>query len=37
MSDVKLNVDKMMKNKDKSVQILTKGVEFLFKKIRLHT
>ncbi len=32
MSDVKLNVDKMMKNKDKSVQILTKGVEFLFKK-----
>ncbi len=32
VSDVKLNVDKMMKNKNKSVQVLTKGVEFLFKK-----
>ena len=30
--DVKLNLKKMMSNKDKSVQILTKGVEFLFKK-----
>ncbi len=30
--DVKLNLDKMMKNKDKAVSILTKGVEFLFKK-----
>ena len=32
ISDLKLNVKKMMSNKDKSVQILTKGVEFLFKK-----
>ena len=32
VSDVKLNVEKMMKNKNKSVQVLTKGVEFLFKK-----
>ncbi len=32
VSDVKLNVEKMMNNKDKSVQTLTKGVEFLFKK-----
>ena len=32
VSDVKLNIEKMMKNKNKSVQILTKGVEFLFKK-----
>ena len=30
--DVKLNLNKMMTNKSKSVQILTKGVEFLFKK-----
>ncbi len=30
--DVKLNLDKMMKNKDKAVTVLTKGVEFLFKK-----
>ena len=29
---VKLNLKKMMKNKDKAVTILTKGVEFLFKK-----
>ena len=29
---VKLNLEKMMKNKEKSVSILTKGVEFLFKK-----
>ena len=29
---VKLNIDKMMSNKNKSVQVLTKGVEFLFKK-----
>jgi len=29
---VKLNLEKMMKNKDKAVTILTKGVEFLFKK-----
>ena len=32
VSDIKLNVEKMMNNKNKSVQILTKGVEFLFKK-----
>ena len=30
--DVKLNLDKMMKNKEKAVSILNKGVEFLFKK-----
>ena len=30
--DVKLNLDKMMKNKDKAVTVLTKGVEFLFRK-----
>ncbi len=32
ISNIKLNIDKMMKAKNKSVQILTKGVEFLFKK-----
>jgi len=32
ISNIKLNIDKMMSNKDKSVQVLTKGVEFLFKK-----
>ncbi len=32
VSEVKLNIEKMMSNKNKSVQILTKGVEFLFKK-----
>ena len=32
VSNVKLNVEKMMSNKNKSVQVLTKGVEFLFKK-----
>ena len=32
ISDIKLNIDKMMSNKDKSIQVLTKGVEFLFKK-----
>ena len=31
-SNIKLNLKKMMINKMKSVQILTKGVEFLFKK-----
>ena len=30
--EIKLNLDKMMKNKDKAVTVLTKGVEFLFKK-----
>ena len=29
---IKLNLKKMMMNKSKSVQVLTKGVEFLFKK-----
>ncbi len=29
---LKLNIEKMMSNKNKSVQVLTKGVEFLFKK-----
>ena len=29
---IKLNITKMMSNKNKSIQILTKGVEFLFKK-----
>tara|TARA_B100000586_G_scaffold255654_1_gene217916 strand:+ start:2606 stop:4009 length:1404 start_codon:yes stop_codon:yes gene_type:complete len=32
INDIKLNLKKMMTNKMKSVQILTKGVEFLFKK-----
>ena len=30
--DIKLNLPKMMKNKDKAVAILTKGVEYLFRK-----
>ena len=30
--DVKLNLNRMMTNKSKSVQILTNGVEFLFEK-----
>ena len=29
---IKLNIEKIMSNKNKSVQVLTKGVEFLFKK-----
>ena len=32
VGEVKLNLPKMMKSKDKAVTILTKGVEFLFKK-----
>ena len=32
VGEVKLNLIKMMKNKDKAVTILTKGVEFLLKK-----
>ena len=32
IGNVKLNLDKMMKNKDKAVTVLTKGVEFLLKK-----
>ena len=29
---LKVNIEKMMRNKDKAVTVLTKGVEFLFKK-----
>ena len=32
VGDVKLNLPKMMQNKDKAVTNLTKGIEFLFKK-----
>jgi len=32
VGEVKLNLSKMMKNKDKAVTVLTKGVEFLLKK-----
>ena len=32
VSDLKLNLSKMMQNKNKAVTVLTKGVEFLFKK-----
>ena len=32
IGEVKLNLNKMMKNKDKAVTVLTKGVEFLLKK-----
>ena len=32
ISGIKLNIEKMMSNKNKSIQVLTKGVEFLFKK-----
>ena len=32
IENVKLNLSKMMKNKDKAVTVLTKGVEFLLKK-----
>ncbi|MDC0343874.1 dihydrolipoyl dehydrogenase [Pelagibacteraceae bacterium] len=35
ISDIKLNIEKMMSNKNKSVQVLTKGVEFLFKKNKI--
>ena len=34
-NSIKLNLSKMMSNKDKSVQILTKGIEFLFKKNKI--
>jgi len=34
-SDIKLNLSKMMGNKNKSVITLTKGVEFLFKKNKI--
>ncbi len=32
VGEIKLNLKKMMKNKDKAVTVLTKGVEFLLKK-----
>ena len=32
VGEVKLNLSKMMKNKEKAVTVLTKGIEFLFKK-----
>ena len=35
IGEVKLNLSKMMKNKDKAVTVLTKGVEFLFKKNKI--
>ena len=35
VSNVKLNLEKMMKNKEKAVSVLTKGVEFLFKKNKI--
>ena len=35
ISDIKLNINRMMLNKEKSINILTKGVEFLFKKNKI--
>jgi len=35
VNDVKLNLEKMMQNKEKAVSVLTKGVEFLFKKNKI--
>jgi len=32
VGEIKLNLEKMMKNKEKAVSTLTKGIEFLFKK-----
>ena len=32
VGEIKLNLRKMMKNKEKAVTVLTKGVEFLLKK-----
>ena len=32
VGEIKLNLAKMMKNKEKAVTVLTKGIEFLFKK-----
>ena len=32
VGEVKLNLNKMMENKEKAVSVLTKGIEFLFKK-----
>ena len=34
-SNIKLNLSKMMSNKNKSVTTLTKGIEFLFKKNKI--
>jgi len=34
-NDIKLNLSKMMNNKNKSVLTLTKGIEFLFKKNKI--
>ena len=34
-SNIKLNLSKMMSSKNRSVVTLTKGIEFLFKKIKL--
>tara|TARA_B100001057_G_scaffold104348_1_gene101779 strand:+ start:1877 stop:3277 length:1401 start_codon:yes stop_codon:yes gene_type:complete len=36
IGEVKLNLSKMMKSKDKAVTILTKGVEFLLKKNKVN-
>ena len=36
VGEVKLNLNKMMKNKDKAVTVLTKGVEFLLKKNKVN-
>ena len=33
--EIKLNLEQMMKNKDKSVATLTKGIEYLFKKNKI--
>ena len=35
VSGIKLNLSKMMSNKNKSVLTLTKGVEYLFKKNKI--
>jgi len=35
VGEVKLNLQKMMQNKDKAVATLTKGIEFLFKKNKI--
>ena len=35
INGIKLNIDKMMNNKSKAVTILTKGIEFLFKKNKI--
>ena len=35
VGNVKLNLEKMMQNKEKAVSTLTKGVEFLFKKNKI--